>query len=282
MKDPKHLIYCTAKDYLVSQETFTLHHDVSRDILITDPQPPLDSLYKYYESDAYISHTDSKKGIVSFLYQIVKKNALQSKVSLLEKLNKGIGTLLDIGAGTGDFLKQATNKGWTIEGVEPNASARKLASQKGVSLAESIEDFNGQQFDVVTLWHVLEHLPNLEETIKRIEDLINPGGVLIIAVPNFKSYDAKHYQSFWAAFDVPRHLWHFSKKSMTLLFSKKMKLEKIIPMLFDSFYVSLLSEKNKTGSQNLIKAFWVGLRSNIAAWSTKEYSSLIYCYKKQK
>ncbi len=282
MKDPKHLIYCTAKDYLVSQETFTLHHDVTRDMLITDPQPPLDSLYKYYESDAYISHTDSKKGIVSFLYQIVKKNALQSKVSLLKKLNKGTGTLLDIGAGTGDFLKQATNKGWTIEGVEPNASARKLASQKGVSLAESIEDFNGQQFDAVTLWHVLEHLPNLEESIKKIEDLIKPGGILIIAVPNFKSYDAKHYQSFWAAFDVPRHLWHFSKKSMTLLFSKKMKLEKIIPMLFDSFYVSLLSEKNKTGSQNLIKAFWVGLRSNIAAWSTKEYSSLIYCYKKQK
>ena len=173
MKDPKHLIYCSAKDHLVSQETFTLYRDVSRDMLITDPQPPLDSLYTYYESDAYISHTDSKKGIVSFLYQIVKKTALQTKVSLLKKLNKGTGTLLDIGSGTGDFLKQATNKGWTIQGVEPNASARKLATEKGVSLAETIEDFKDQQFDVVTLWHVLEHLPNLEETIKKIEAIVS-------------------------------------------------------------------------------------------------------------
>lgn len=281
MKDPKQVIYCTAKDHLVSQETFNLYHDVSRDMLITDPQPSLDSLYKYYESDAYISHTDSKKGIVSFLYQIIKKNAIQSKVSLIKKLNKETGTLLDIGAGTGDFLKHAENKGWTIQGVEPNASARKLALQKGVSLTETLDEFRGKQFDVVTLWHVLEHLPNLEETIKKIEDLVMPGGILIIAVPNFKSFDSQHYQSFWAAFDVPRHLWHFSKNSMNTLFSKNFNLLHTKPMVFDSFYVSLLSEKNKNGKQNLLKAFMVGLRSNIAAWKSKEYSSLIYCFKNQ-
>ncbi|WP_421712339.1 class I SAM-dependent methyltransferase, partial [Alteromonas abrolhosensis] len=133
---------------------------------------------------------------------------------------------------------------------------------KEIELKESLTDFKVIKFDVITLWHVLEHLPDLEGTIIEIEKLLNPGGILIIAVPNYKSYDAKYYKTYWAAFDVPRHLWHFSRKSMNKLFSNKMELIKIKPMLFDSFYVSLLSEKNKTGKQNLIKAFFIGLQSN--------------------
>lgn len=135
-------------------------------------------------------------------------------------------------------------------------------------------------FDVITMWHVLEHVPNLEETIRDVEALLKPNGILIIAVPNFYSFDAAYYKNFWAAFDVPRHLWHFSKASMNKLFSDKLSLLKISPMVFDSFYVSMLSEKNKSGKLNLLKAFLVGLRSNIYALSTKEYSSLIYCFQK--
>jgi len=280
MKNSQNHIYIKAKDLLVTGEEFSLLYDQEREMLITSPQPAIENLSKYYESEEYISHTDSKKGLVSFLYQIVKRSALQKKLNLIASLNNGTGNLLDIGAGTGDFLKQAKSKSWKTAGVEPNESARNLAEEKGIILKENISDFEGKKFDVITLWHVLEHLPNLEKTISEIEKLLKPGGILIIAVPNYKSFDAKHYKSNWAAFDVPRHLWHFSRKSMEVLFSKDMELEKIKPMIFDSYYVSLLSEKNKTGKQNLIKAFIIGFRSNFSAWTTREYSSLIYCFKK--
>ncbi|MFK5983261.1 MAG: class I SAM-dependent methyltransferase [Flavobacteriaceae bacterium] len=282
MNKPNHNIPTKVNDYLVTGETFELIYDSEKEMLITNPKPATENLFKYYESEDYISHTDSKKGIVSYLYQTVKKRALQKKVALINSLNNGSGTLLDIGAGTGDFLKQAQEANWKVSGVEPNEGAKKLAEEKGINLQESINDLNGKTFDVITMWHVLEHVPNLEETISTIEKLLNPGGTLIIAVPNYKSFDANHYKEHWAAYDVPRHLWHFSQTSMQKLFSGNLQLIKTRPMVFDSFYVSLLSEKNKTGKQNLIKAFFVGLQSNLSAWKTKEYSSLIYCFKKVK
>jgi SAM-dependent methyltransferase len=174
-------------------------------------------------------------------------------------LNNGTGSLLDIGAGTGDFLNIAEQKGWKINGVEPNKNARDLAASKNVILKETLKEFTGNKFDVITLWHVLEHLPNLEDTIHK-----------------------NYYKSHWAAFDVPRHLWHFSQSAMKVIFSKELSLHKIKPLVFDSFYVSLLSEKNKNGNTNFAKAFFIGLWSNISAWSSKEYSSLIYCYKNTK
>lgn len=261
-------------------EPFVLQHDESRDMLITDPQPNIETLSKYYESNEYISHTDTNKGFVSSLYQFVKKYSLSKKLQLITSLNKGSGNLLDIGAGTGDFLKLAKEYKWNVTGVEINEGARKLAKEKGITLAETITEVASQQFDVVTLWHVLEHLPNLEATIEQLEKLVRPGGTLIIAVPNFKSYDAKHYKQFWAAYDTPRHLWHFSRKSMKSLFSKEMELKKVKPMIFDSFYVSLLSEKYKSGLTFSLRGLLIGLWSNIAAMNTKEHSSLIYCYKK--
>ncbi len=282
MENSQKSVYLKTKDFLVTGEEFSLLYDSDREMLLTDPQPEIENLYKYYESDEYISHTDSKKGIISFLYQKVKKQALQKKSKLIYSLNCGAGKLLDIGAGTGEFLKFVKKNGWEINGVEPNKRARDLANKKEVDLKVDIDDFKGKTFDVITLWHVLEHLPNLEDIIIKIEDLLKPGGTLIIAVPNYKSFDAKHYKSNWAAFDTPRHLWHFSRNSFEVLFSKDLELEKIKPMIFDSYYVSLLSEKNKTGKQNLIKAFFIGLRSNFSAWTTREYSSLIYCFKKAK
>lgn len=268
------------KDYLVSGEEFSLVFDPEKEMLKTHPQPKIQELSKYYESNEYISHTDSKKGLVSFLYQIIKRRALQSKVSLISSLNRGEKNLLDIGAGTGDFLKEAKENNWNAFGVEPNKNARDLALKKGIELKENIDDYKGQTFDVITLWHVLEHLPNLDEATQNIEKLLKPNGVLIIAVPNYNSFDAAYYKNHWAAFDAPRHLWHFSRNSMKKIFSKNIQLQKVKPMKYDSFYVSLLSEKNKTGKQNLLKAFFIGLRSNISAIKTKEYSSLIYCYKK--
>lgn len=272
--------YLSVKDYLVSGESFDLVHDTDLDFLKTFPQPQVEELPKYYESQEYISHTDEKRGLISSLYQLVKKWSLQKKAKLILQQLGDVGSLLDVGAGTGDFLKVAKEKGWQVHGMEPNKNAAKLALEKGIDLKASLNDFEGKQFDVVTLWHVLEHIPDLEETILKLAALVKPQGALIIAVPNFKSFDARHYGKFWAAYDVPRHLWHFSKESMKNLFAENFHLKKIEPMIFDSFYVSLLSEKYKTGRKFSLKAFWIGLLSNIKAKRSKEYSSHIYCFKK--
>lgn len=272
--------YLSVKDYLVSGESFDLVHDTDLDFLKTFPQPKVEELPKYYESQEYISHTDEKRGLFSSLYQLVKKWSLQKKAKLILQQSGEVGSLLDVGAGTGDFLKVVKEKGWQVHGMEPNKNAAKLALEKGIDLKASLNDFEGKQFDVVTLWHVLEHIPDLEETVLKLAALVKPQGTLIIAVPNFKSFDAKHYGKFWAAYDVPRHLWHFSKESMKNLFAENFQLKTIEPMIFDSFYVSLLSEKYKTGRKFSLKAFWIGLFSNIKAKRSKEYSSHIYCFKK--
>lgn len=249
--------------------------------LETHPQPAADVLEKYYESEQYISHTDSKKGVVSFLYQVVKKYSLRKKLRLVSKLNSGEKTILDIGAGTGEFLKLAFDQGWKVSGVEPNKKARTFAKSKKIALVSSMEEIEDRKFDVVTLWHVLEHLPDLETALEKIEGFLKPNGTLVIAVPNFNSFDANYYKKFWAAYDVPRHLWHFSRESMHKLFSPKLELQEIRPMVFDAFYVSLLSEKYKTKRSFSLKALWIGWRSNWKARRTREYSSLIYCYNKK-
>jgi SAM-dependent methyltransferase len=273
-------IEITTKDFLVSGESFDLLYDAKREMLITSPQPEREELSKYYESESYISHTDSSSGLMGSLYQGVKKYSLALKLRLITTSLKGTGSLLDIGCGTGDFIKLAKTHKWAVRGIEPNEKARNLGIEKSIEIKESIEHFEGSVFDVVTLWHVLEHLPDLENTIQKIEAFVKPGGTLIIAVPNFKSFDAKYYKNYWAAYDVPRHLWHFSKNSMRMLFSSEMKLKKIKPMIFDSFYVSLLSEKYKTGKSFSSKALFVGLWSNLIALRTGESSSHIYCFRK--
>jgi 2-polyprenyl-3-methyl-5-hydroxy-6-metoxy-1,4-benzoquinol methylase len=203
-------------------------------------------------------------------------------------------SILDIGCGTGDFLAAAKNKGWSVVGIEPNENAKNLATKKVntphtkvSSFYKNIEallkDKGDEKFDVITMWHVLEHVYNLEEYIRNLEKLLKPNGSLLIAVPNYNSFDAKYYGKFWAAYDVPRHLWHFSQKSIAKLFGENnMEVIQTIPMKFDSYYVSLLSEKYKTGSSNPLKAFKIGFQSNLKAATSKEYSSLIYILKKAK
>ncbi|ABQ04034.1 class I SAM-dependent methyltransferase [Flavobacterium johnsoniae] len=272
--------FLTVKDHSVSKEIFDLYYDENLDMLITSPQPDLENLGRYYESEDYISHTDNKRSFFEKAYHFVKSIALKNKLNLINSEQSQKGKILDIGAGTGDFLLTAKNDGWNVIGIEPSDRAKNIAKQKGISFAEETASLENNSFDVITMWHVLEHVPNLELQIQELKRLLKPTGTLIVAVPNFKSFDAKHYGEFWAAFDVPIHFWHFSKKAIKSLFEKvDMKLEKVLPMKFDSFYVSLLSEKYKTGKMNFVRAFFIGLRSNLKASSTKEYSSHIYVLK---
>jgi 2-polyprenyl-3-methyl-5-hydroxy-6-metoxy-1,4-benzoquinol methylase len=272
--------FLTVQDFSVSQEIFELFYDETLDMLITHPQPSLDVLGKYYESADYISHTDSKRSIFEKAYHFVKNIALKNKLNLINSYQPSKGLILDIGAGTGDFLTVAQNDGWKTVGVEPSDKAKAIAKNKGVSFVENTSELESHTFDVISMWHVLEHVPNLDEQIKELKRLLKPSGTLIVAVPNFKSFDAKHYGNFWAAYDVPIHFWHFSKTAIQKLFAKEnMTLEKVLPMKFDSFYVSLLSEKYKTGKMNYFKAFFIGLQSNWKARQKMEYSSHIYILK---
>lgn len=272
--------YILVKDHSVSKETFSLLHNKEYDLLKTTPTPSLDVLPKYYESEDYISHTDGKRTLFEKIYHLVKRNAIKGKVSLITSEQNQKGKLLDIGSGTGDFLVEAKNQGWDILGFEPNSDAKNLAINKGVTFTEDIFTLPENSFDVVTMWHVLEHVPNLEEYIANLKRIVKPTGTIIIAVPNYKSYDAKSYKEFWAAYDVPRHLWHFSKTSIKKLFSDvNVELKKVKPMWFDSFYVSLLSEKYKNGKMSFVKGFLIGLVSNVSGLFKNEFSSHIYILK---
>ncbi len=274
-------LYIKTKDYTLTNEEFELYYNEELDLLFTKPTPS--NLDKYYESDNYISHTDSKKSLTDKIYQYVKSYSLKKKLKLINSFQFKNKELLDIGAGTGDFINICKNNGWSVTGVEPSKKANKIASTKNLVLKKDLEEIEGKEYDVITMWHVLEHIPNLESYILKLKELLKENGVLIIAVPNYKSFDANYYKQFWAAYDVPRHLWHFSKTAISKLFSSiNMKVEKEIPMKFDSFYVSLLSEKYKKGNLKLFKAFYVGLVSNLKAKKTKEYSSLIYVIKNSK
>ncbi|WP_378186064.1 class I SAM-dependent methyltransferase [Aquimarina sp. W85] len=274
-------LYLECIDHTVSKESFKLLYNEDYDVLETFPKPTKDKLPDYYKSEDYISHTDGQRNLFEKLYHKVKGYMLQKKVVLINSFAGKKGTLLDIGAGTGDFLLRAKNKGWLIYGVEPNPEARKIARSKNIPLVTELSELPNQKFDVITLWHVLEHVYDLDQTIVQIKQYLKDDGVLIIAVPNYKSYDAQIYNKFWAAYDVPRHLWHFSKQSISKIGATfGFRLIATKPMFFDSFYVSLLSEKYKTGKMNFFQGFTIGLLSNVKGFITKEYSSHIYILKK--
>lgn len=271
--------FLQCRDHTVSEQLFEIKRNQTYDMLVTFPIP--ENLEDFYKSDKYISHTDSKKTFFDKIYQFVKNFTLRKKVNLINSFGFENSTILDVGAGTGDFLKVCVQNKWTVFGTEPNQKAREIAQQKGIVLQNNLQAYSNERFDVITLWHVLEHVENLSEIIVQLKNLLSEQGKLIIAVPNYKSEDAKHYKEFWAAYDVPRHLWHFSQKSIHLLFEAvNMTVEKTLPMKFDSFYVAMLSEKYKTGKLNFLKGCWRGFVSNWKARNNSEYSSLIYVIKK--
>lgn len=281
-KEFKTFLQC--RDYTVSRETFTIVQCQSCQFKFTNPRPEVHELGEYYKSQEYISHSNTSKGLINYLYQTVRKYTLLKKLQLISKFYK-TGTLLDIGCGTGEFLKVCKDAKWTVLGIEPDEITRKNASEKydlDVKDEKFIQELEAESFDIITMWHVLEHVPFLNERIQDIRRLIKPNGLIIIAVPNCNSLDAKIYKEDWAAYDLPRHLYHFTPNDISTLFKNHgFKLNNTLPMIFDSFYVSMLSEKNKTGKTHFLRSMWNGLRSNLNAIKTgKTYSSQIYLIRK--
>jgi 2-polyprenyl-3-methyl-5-hydroxy-6-metoxy-1,4-benzoquinol methylase len=275
-----------AKDETVSHEYFEIWECNNCTIRFTQNVPDERNIGKYYESSAYISHSNTSQGVVNKLYHTVRSITLQSKRKLVEESSgRKTGSLLDIGAGTGAFASTMKKTGWNVTGLEPDETARTNAKKDfNIELqpTENLASLQPGMVDVITLWHVLEHVHKLHTYLDTFYYLLAENGTLIVAVPNYTSYDAKAYSANWAAYDVPRHLYHFSPQSMnTLLKAHQFKLMQQKPMWFDSFYVSLLSEKYASGKNGFVSAFARGALSNLkAVGKPKNCSSVIYIAKK--
>ncbi|EAY24000.1 conserved hypothetical protein [Microscilla marina ATCC 23134] len=274
--------FLTCKDHTVTQENFTIVQCSHCGFKFTNPRPDEAHIGRYYQSEEYISHSNTKKGLINRIYHIVRNRALKSKLKLVNKLVKQQPkNMLDIGCGTGFFLKTCRNDGWQVTGCEPDQKTRAMATENvGIDILTDIfeEQIKPNQFSVITMWHVLEHVHQIDKTIQRLYQLLTDQGVLVVAVPNANAHEANQFQSAWAAYDVPRHLYHFTPETITPLFQRHgFKVEQHLPMPYDSYYISLLSQKYKAGKNNYLKAVLQGWSSN--QWAKKNnhnYSSVIY------
>lgn len=276
----------SVKDYTVSLERFDVWECKNCSLRFTQNVPVAQEIGRYYQSENYISHSDTHKGLVNNLYHKVRRRTLIEKRKLVQKeTRQKKGNLLDIGAGTGAFLNTMKQAHWTFTGLEPDETARNKAAQLYNLNLKKDEEFlslPAESFDAITMWHVLEHVHALHQYIQQLKVLLKPDGKIFIAVPNYTSFDAQYYKEFWAAYDVPRHLYHFSPKAMRgLLAQHELKLNKIKPMWYDSVYVSMLSEQYKTGASHAVNALFFGFISNLkAVFNTARCSSIIYVISK--
>lgn len=286
MNNLKHVL--TTKDFLVTGNTFHIVKNLETGILETHPKPTLAELPKYYDSQEYISHNQKSLGIISFCYKQVRSVSTKRKIKIcakeLKKMSlKKRARVLDVGCGTGYFLAKCLEKGWSVKGVENNINARNVLP---AIIFKDIVDglkpliYQSEKFDLITMWHSLEHLHDLKVVIQDMKKLLSPTGVILVACPNHKSFDASFYKENWAAYDAPRHLWHFDKKAMKALFlTHNFQLTETLPMLWDSFFVSILSEKTLRNNLFFLRGLLVGLISNVKALFSGQYSSLIYVLK---
>ncbi len=276
----------SAKDNTVSNKNFPIWKCNDCSLLFTQDVPGQDEIGTFYASENYISHSDTRKGVINSLYHTIRKHTLSTKLKLV-KSETGLtrGNILDIGCGTGAFLNTMKTAGWGITGLEPDENARAKANatyQLNAMPAAELFNLPAGSFNAITMWHVLEHVHQLHEYVNQLRHLLSEKGKIFIAVPNYTSYDAAHYKEHWAAYDVPRHLYHFSPQSMKALMNAHgLQVIKMKPMWFDSFYVSMLSEQYKNGRGNIISACWNGLVSNSKTmFNTEKCSSVIYIISK--
>lgn len=270
------------KDEFLTKKDFHICECLNCGLLYTMPRPSKEKIGAYYKSDEYYSHQENKKGFVPRLYEAIKKINLKHKYRLASR-DLPVGKLLDIGCGVGDFLHVAENKGWQCTGVEPSEEAREIARQriKGDLLySEDLEQLTDQSFDLITMWHVLEHVDDLKWQVAQLQRLIKPNGRIVIAVPNYRSYDGRFYNAYWAAYDVPRHLNHFNKTVITKIFKTSgLSLVSMDKLVWDAYYISFMSEQYKHHFMPLVRGVFRGLVSNAKARRSGEWSSLVYVFR---
>jgi SAM-dependent methyltransferase len=274
--------YLKARDHTVTQEEFELKKCERCHFIVTSPRPTEETIGKYYASDNYISHSGKSSSLFDKIYLAARNITLKWKSDLIDQYSPKPATILDFGCGTGEFLHHLKKRGYHIMGVEPNPVARVKANLNlEGKVSDNLLTIKNNSVDIITLWHVLEHVHTLNETLQLLKKILSEKGYIIIAVPNAESHDCKEYKNLWAGYDVPRHLWHFTQETMrALLYRNGLTLVAVKPMKLDSYYVSLLSEQYKNPKQpkilTAVKAVKEGLTSNIHARKKKEYSSQIY------
>ncbi len=276
--------YGSSRDYFLTAEPFDLIKCTHCGLIFTDPFPDENKLSDYYKSENYFSHPHKRMNLMGKMYDWVKRQNIRSKYKLIHQF-KSKGRLLDIGCGSGDFIHYGKYIGWDVSGVEPDEPARKFAAektQKPILPPGQTDIWKADTFDVITLWHVLEHVYDLDKQLREISRLAKQDALIVVALPNHRSHDAKRYGEYWAAWDLPRHLYHFDQDSIRFLFEKHgYSLVQTFPMKWDAYYVALLSEKYKFKKQNYVRAFWEAFLSNRKAGRSKQYSSLIYCFERK-
>jgi len=286
-----HHRHCTlafqATDHFVSGEVFPIYSCDQCGFHMTGNLPPDDQMDQYYQSDDYISHSDTRKGLFNRIYHTVRNLMLNEKLNIVKRTTgKTTGRVLDIGAGTGYFMNFAARKGWETTGTERNSEARRFAKEHWkleLLPGDHLFDLPPASFDAISMWHVLEHLPDQDKYWKTLFRLLPEGGFLFIALPNFCSFDAVHYKEKWAAWDVPRHLWHYAPENIIRQAGNYgFRLTGMKRMPFDAFYVSILSEKYKKSQFPLMKGLFYGKISWLASLiDVKKSSSVIYIFRKQ-
>ncbi len=277
--------FLAVQDYFLTKEPFQLQQCSSCSFVFTNPRPGEDALPRYYDSPDYLSHHSQGFNLVNFVYQSLRRINIHNKYSLIRRYVPQ-GTLLDVGCGTGELLSYFQQRKWRVKGIEPNTQAREFAIKHhdlDILDESGLETIPPNSFDVISLWHVLEHVPDPQQRIKALSGLLKPFGYLVIALPNLNSWDAQYYGQHWAAYDVPRHLHHFTKKTISYLVEKcQFRLIASYPMKMDAYFVSMLSEKYRHQRNRYFSAAIQGFRSNTSARNTGEFSSLIYVFKSKR
>ena len=272
-----------AKDYTVSQQTFQIQSCQDCQLLFTNPRPEAEQAGYFYQSDTYISHSNTNEGIVNKLYHAVRNITLRQKTNWIQAEQKGAKSILDIGCGNGHFLHACQQSGWNITGMELDPETAKRAENLvGQAIHPNLASIKqAEPFQVISLWHVLEHVYEIHAYFEFFKHHLAKDGTLLLALPNSKSFDAHYFKEFWAAYDVPRHIYHFNPLTIKHIAAQYgFKLVKQRGQIFDSFYISLLSHTYQAGKKKLIASFFVGLWSNILAWTkTGNYSSNLYMFK---
>ena len=280
MKNKKQTLLYTAQDYLVTAEFFDVYWDEQKKRAWTD-MGSVETLDRYYDSRQYVSHQTEDKSFFVKAYSQARALMLRYKFQLFNSLVKPYGKLLDIGCGTGDFLAFMENKSYQVFGVENNKNAAATCAKKGLKVFKALDKVSEKGFDMISLWHVLEHLPNPEDVVAKGYSLLSERGILVVAVPNFDSHDRRYYKHDWAALDVPRHLWHFTAKGLEEMLAKAgFELVKKRPMWLDVFYISYLSESNRGEKfaflTGVLKAGFFTLRSIFS----NNHSSMAFIFRK--
>lgn len=278
----------SCKDHFATGEFFDIYKCSDCSFVFTQDVPDEKEIGRYYDTPSYVSHSNTDKGIINKLYHIVRRIMLRRKAGLVKRLTMlRNGRLLDYGAGIGYFAHAMKEADWDVTAIDKSPQARQSAKQNlGINIEpeEYLSTIEDGTFDVITMWHVMEHIQEIHDFWDTLYRILDESGILIIAVPNCSSYDAETYRENWAAYDTPRHLWHFTPSTI-MEFGRRHKfiLERQETMPFDGFYISMLSERYKGARCATLRGLWNGFLGWIASFDkTSASSSIIYVFRKRK